>query len=86
MPVVKDYPDVFLEELESLPPERDIAFKIDVTQRVASISKTSYRMPSAALKVLKLQLQYLLERDFIKESDSPWGGPILVVKKKDGCL
>ena len=56
MPVVKDYPNVFPEELESLPPERKITFKIDVTPGVAPISKTPYRMTPTELKVLKLQL------------------------------
>ena len=55
MPVVKKYPNVFPEELESLPPEREIAFKIDVTLRVAPISKTAYRMAPTKLKELKLQ-------------------------------
>ncbi|XP_071912237.1 uncharacterized protein [Coffea arabica] len=73
MHVVKEYPDVFSEELESLPPKREITFKIDVTLGVAPISTTPYRMAPAELKELKLQLQDLLERDFIKESDSPWG-------------
>ena len=50
MPVVKEFPDVFPEKLESLPPERDIVFKIDVTPRVAPIFKTPYRMASAELK------------------------------------
>ena len=56
MPVVKEYPDVFPEELESLPPEREIAFKIDVTPGVAPISKTPYRMAPADVNELKLQL------------------------------
>ena len=71
MPVVKEYPDIFSIELESLPPEREITFKIDVTPEVAPISKTPYRMVLIELKELKLQLQDLLERDFIKKSDSP---------------
>ncbi|XP_071912292.1 uncharacterized protein [Coffea arabica] len=79
MPVVKEYPDVFPEELESLPSERKIAFKIDVAPGVAPFSKTPYRMAPAELKELKLQLQDLLERNFIKESDSPWGAPCVVV-------
>ena len=61
MPVVKEYPDVFSEELESLPPKREIVFKIDVTPEVAPISKMPYRMAPAELKELKLQLQDLLE-------------------------
>ncbi|XP_071933751.1 uncharacterized protein [Coffea arabica] len=62
MPVVKEYPDVFSEKLESFSLEREIAFKIDVTSGVAPISKTPYRMAPAELKELKLQLQDLLER------------------------
>ena len=70
VPVVKEYSNVFFEELKFLPRERDIAFKIDIISRVAPISKTPYRMIPTELKELKLQLQDLLERDFIKESDS----------------
>ena len=86
MPVEKKYPDVFSEELESLLPERDITFKIDVTPRVTPIFKTHYRMVPAELKELKLQLQDLLVRGFIKESDLQWEAPMLFVKKKDGNL
>ena len=86
MPVVKEYPDVFPEELETLPPERDITFKIDVISGVAPISKTPYRMAPTELKELKLQLQDLLGRHFIKKSDSLWRIPVLFVKKKDGSL
>ncbi|XP_027156444.1 uncharacterized protein LOC113757282 [Coffea eugenioides] len=56
VPVIKDYPDMFPEELESLPPERGIAFKIDVVPGVAPISKIPYRMALVELKELKLQL------------------------------
>ncbi|XP_027103084.1 uncharacterized protein [Coffea arabica] len=76
MSVVKDFPNVFPDELESLPPEREITFKIDITPGVAPISKTPYRMASAELKELKLQLKDLLERDFIRESNAPWGAPV----------
>ncbi|XP_071917037.1 uncharacterized protein [Coffea arabica] len=86
MPIVKDFPDIFSEELESLPPEREIVFKIDVTPGVTPISKTPYRMAPAELKELKMQQQDLLERDFIRESDSSWGAPVLFIKKKDGSL
>ncbi|XP_027174577.1 uncharacterized protein LOC113774220 [Coffea eugenioides] len=86
VPIVQDFPDVFPEELTSLPPEREIEFKIDLVPGVAPISKTPYRMAPAELKELEIQLQDLLERGFIKESDSPWGAPVLFVKKKDGSL
>ncbi|XP_071912388.1 uncharacterized protein [Coffea arabica] len=77
VPIVRDFPDVFPEELTSLPPEREIEFKIDLVPGVVPISKTPYRMAPAELKELKIQLQDLLERGFIKKSDSPWGGPVL---------
>ncbi|XP_071905673.1 uncharacterized protein [Coffea arabica] len=54
--VVKEFPDVFLEELKSLPPEREMAFKIDVVPGTIPISKTPYRMVPTELKELKLQL------------------------------
>ena len=69
-----------------MPPERKIAFKIDMIPGMAPISKTPYRMAPTELNKLKLQLQDLLERNFIRESDSPWGIPVLFVKKKDGSL
>nr|XP_027090336.1 uncharacterized protein LOC113711370 [Coffea arabica] len=86
MPVISEYPDVFSEELGSLPPEREIAFKIDLVPGTTPISKTPYRMAPAELKELKVQLQDLLEWGFIHESELPWGAPVLFVKKKDGSL
>ncbi|XP_071933123.1 uncharacterized protein [Coffea arabica] len=86
VPVVREFPDVFPEELKTLPPERDVEFKIDLVPGTAPISKTRYRMAPAELKELKIQLQDLLEKGFVKESDSPWGAPVLFVKKKDGSL
>nr|XP_027093626.1 uncharacterized protein LOC113714026 [Coffea arabica] len=84
--VVNEFFDVFPDELKSMPPEREIEFKIDLVPGTAPIAKTPYRMAPAELMELKLQLQDLLERGFIRESESPWGAPILFVKKKDGSL
>ncbi|XP_071928109.1 uncharacterized protein [Coffea arabica] len=86
VPVVSEYPDVFPDELVNLPPEREIEFEINLLPGVSPISKTPYRMAPAELKELKWQLQDLLERGFIHESGSPWGAPVLFVKKKDGTL
>ncbi|XP_071933088.1 uncharacterized protein [Coffea arabica] len=86
VPVVSEYPDVFPDELVNLPPEREIEFEVNLCPGASPISKTPYRMAPAELKELKLQLQDLLERGFIHESGSPWGAPILFVKKKDGTL
>ncbi|XP_071926051.1 uncharacterized protein [Coffea arabica] len=86
VPVVGEYSDVFPDELVNLPPQREIEFEINLLPGTSPISKTPYRMAPAELKELKLQLQDLLERGFIRESGSPWGAPVLFVKKKDGTL
>ncbi|XP_071906070.1 uncharacterized protein [Coffea arabica] len=75
--VVREFLDVFPEELTTLPPEREVEFKIDLVPGTAPISKTPYRMAPAELKELKIQLQDLLEKGFVKESDSPWGAPFV---------
>ncbi|XP_027120450.2 uncharacterized protein [Coffea arabica] len=71
VPVVREFSDVFSEELKNLPPEREVEFKIDLVPGTAPISKTPYRMAPAELKELKIQLQDLLEKGFVNESDSP---------------
>ena len=86
IPTVSDFPDVFPEELLGLPPQREIVFAIDVVPGATPTSITLYRMAPAKLKELKLQLQELLEKGFIRPSVSPWGAPVLFVMKKDGTL
>ena len=86
IPTVSDFPDVFSEELSGLPPQREIEFAIDVVLGATPTSITPYRMAPLELKELKLQLQELLEKGFIRPSVSPWGAPVLFVKKKDGTL
>ena len=85
-PTVCDYPDVFTEELPGLPPQREIEFAIDGVSGATPASITPYRMAPVVLKELKLQLQELLEKGFIRPGVSPWGAPVLFVKKKDGTL
>nr|XP_027067807.1 uncharacterized protein LOC113693474 [Coffea arabica] len=82
VPVVCEYLEMFPEELTSLPPEREIEFKIDLHPGTEPISKTPYRMAPAELKELKIQLQELLDRGFIQESESPWGVSGAVVFSK----
>ena len=77
---------VFPYELPCLPPHRDIEFCIDVVSDSALISMPPYRMAPGELKELKEQLQELLDKGFIRPSISPWGAPVLFVKKKDGTL
>ena len=86
IPIVSDCPDVFLEELPGLPPRREIEFAINVVQGATPASITPYQMALVELKELKLQLQELLEKGFIRPSVSPWGALVLFFKKKDGTL
>ncbi|KAL0561539.1 hypothetical protein IC582_001972 [Cucumis melo] len=85
-PVVRDYPDVFPEELPGLPPHREIEFVIELEPGTVPISRAPYKMAPAELKELKVQLQELLDKGFIRPSVSPWGAPVLFVKKKDGSM
>ncbi|KAL0551536.1 hypothetical protein IC582_010625 [Cucumis melo] len=85
-PVVRDYSDVFLEELPGLPPQREIDFTIELEPGTVPISRAPYRMAPAELKELKMQLQEFLDKGFIWSSVSPWGAPVLFVKKKDGSM
>ncbi|KAJ9168475.1 hypothetical protein P3X46_019993, partial [Hevea brasiliensis] len=86
IPTVRDFPDVFPEELPGLPPEREVEFAIEVMPSTAPISIAPYRMAPTELRELKTQLQELLDKGFIRPSVSPWGAPVLFVKKKDGTL
>ena len=86
IPTVSDFPDVFQEELPGLPPHREIEFAIDIVPSATPASITPYKMALLELKELKLQLQELLEKGFIRPSVSPWGAPMLFIKKKDGTL
>jgi hypothetical protein len=84
--VVCEYPDVFPDELPGMPSDRDIEFAIELQPGTAPISKRPYRMPPAEFAELKKQLQELLDKGFIRPSNSPWGCPALFVKKKDESL
>jgi hypothetical protein len=83
IPVVREFLDVFPEELPGLPPEHDVEFSIELKLGIAPISWRSYRMPLNELVELKTRLQDLLEKGFIRPSSSPWGCPGIFVKKKD---
>jgi len=69
-----------------MPPIRKVEFCIDLVIGAAPISKAPYRMAPAKLKELRAQLEELLEKGYIHPSTSPWGAPVLFVKKKDGTL
>ncbi|GJR07740.1 ty3-gypsy retrotransposon protein [Tanacetum coccineum] len=84
--VVREFADVFPDELPGLPPAREIEFGIELIPGAEPISKAPYRMAPVELKELKEQLQEMLENGFIRPSVSPWGAPVLFVKKKDGSM
>ena len=84
--IVRDYPEVFPEELPGLPPVREVDFSIDLEPGSQPLSKAPYRMAPAELEELKKQLKELIEKGFVRPSISPWGAPVLFVKKKDGSM
>ena len=86
IPVVSEFVDVFPEVIVGVPPEREVEFGIELVPGTTPISKAPYRMAPAELKELKAQLEDMLESGFIRPSTSPWGAPVLFVKKKDGTL
>ena len=78
--------DVFPNEIPGIPPKSDIDFTIELVPGKAPVSKTPYRVSTPEFLEMKMQLQELLEKKYIRPSVSPWGAPILFVKKKDGTL
>ena len=77
---------VFPEELPGIPPVREIDFSVELVPGAAPISRASYRLAASELAELRKQLAELLVKGFIRPSASPWGAPVLFVKKKDGSL
>ncbi|KAI0507940.1 hypothetical protein KFK09_014068 [Dendrobium nobile] len=86
IPAVREFSDIFPEVLVVLSPDRDVEFCIDIFLGTAPISKAPYRMAPKELSELKVQLQELEDRGFVRPSVSPWGAPVLFMKKKDGTL
>ncbi|XP_074326625.1 uncharacterized protein LOC141664569 [Apium graveolens] len=84
--IVCEFSDVFPDDLEGLPPEREVEFSINLLPNAQPISKAPYRMAHLELQELKEQLEELLDKGFIRPSVSPWGAPVLFVKKKDGSM
>ena len=84
--MVCEYEDVFLDELPGLPPHRDVDFVMELYPGTSPISITPHRMEPIELQELKVQLQGLLDKSFIRPSTSPWGASVLFAKKKDKTL
>jgi hypothetical protein len=86
IPIVSEYLDVFPVDITSLPPEREIEFSIDLIPGAGPLSVAPYKKSPLELKELKSQLEELIQKHFIRPSVSPWGAPVLLVKKKDGSM
>ena len=84
--MVCKYEDVFLDKLSGLPSHRDVDFVIELHPGMSPISMTHHRIAPIELQELKVQLQELLDKGFIRPSTSPWGAPVLFAKKKDKTL
>ena len=90
IPVVREFPDVFPDvfpdDIVGLPPDREVEFTIDLIPGTEPTSIPPYRMVPAELRELKAYFEEFLSKGFIRQSISPWGAPVLFVKKKDGSL
>ena len=86
LPVVREFKEVFPDEIPHFPPKREIEFSIDLVPRATPISRAPYRMSPPELMELKMQFQELLDKGYIRPSVSPWGATVLFLKKKDGTF
>ncbi|GKE85235.1 putative reverse transcriptase domain-containing protein [Tanacetum coccineum] len=86
VPIVQDFPDVFPEDLRGLPLTRQVEFQIDLIPVAAPVARAPYRLTPSEMKELSEQLKELFEKGCIRPSSSPWGAPVLFVKKKDGSF
>ncbi|GJR15871.1 putative reverse transcriptase domain-containing protein [Tanacetum coccineum] len=86
VPIVQNFPEVFPEDLPGLPPTRQVEFQIDLVPGAAPVARAPYRLAPSELKELSEQLKELSDKGFIRPSSSPWGAPVLFVKKKDGSF
>ncbi|GJT19213.1 putative reverse transcriptase domain-containing protein [Tanacetum coccineum] len=86
VPIIRDFPDVFPEDLPGLPPTRQVEFEIDLILGAAPVARAPYRLTPYEMKKLSEQLKEVSDKGFIRPSSSPWGAPVLFVKKKDGSF
>nr|GFB51226.1 putative reverse transcriptase domain-containing protein [Tanacetum cinerariifolium] len=86
VPIIQDFPEVFPDELPGLPPPRQVGFRIDLIPDAAPVARAPYRLAPSKMKEFSEQLRQLSEKGFIRPSSSPWGAPVLFVKKKDGSF
>ncbi|GJU33073.1 putative reverse transcriptase domain-containing protein [Tanacetum coccineum] len=86
VPIIRNFPELFFEELPGLPPPRQVEFRINLVSKAALVTHAPYRLAPSEMRELSIQLQEVLEKGFIRLSSSLWGAPVLFVKKKDGSF
>ncbi|GKC96566.1 putative reverse transcriptase domain-containing protein [Tanacetum coccineum] len=86
IPVIREFSEVFPEDLPDLLLVRQVKFQIDLMPRATLVARAPYRLAPLEMQELSDQLQELADRGFIRPSTSPWGAPVLFVKKKDGSF
>ncbi|XP_076946748.1 uncharacterized protein LOC143618406 [Bidens hawaiensis] len=86
IPAIKEYPEVFPDDLLGLPSSRQFEFRIDLIPGATPVAKSTYRLPPSEMQELSRQIQDLLNKGFIRPSSSPWGAPFIFVKGKDGSF
>ncbi|GJS17114.1 putative reverse transcriptase domain-containing protein [Tanacetum coccineum] len=78
VPIVRDFTEVFLEDLPGLPPTRQVEFQIALIPGAAPVARAPYRLAPSEMKELSEQLKELSDKGFIRPSSSPWGAPVLI--------
>ncbi|GJS05335.1 putative reverse transcriptase domain-containing protein [Tanacetum coccineum] len=86
VPIVQDFPKVFPDDLPGIPPTRQVEFQIDLIPGAAPVARAPYQLAPSEMKELSDQLKELSDKGFIRPSSSPWGAPVLFVKKKIGSF
>ncbi|GJX00197.1 putative reverse transcriptase domain-containing protein [Tanacetum coccineum] len=86
IPVVHNFPSVFLKDLSGLHLPREVEFRIDLVHRAMLVAKSLYRLAPTEMQELSNQLKELQDKGFIHPGSLPWGAHVLFVKKKDGSF
>ncbi|GJY80372.1 putative reverse transcriptase domain-containing protein [Tanacetum coccineum] len=86
VPIIRNFPDVFPEDFPGLPQTQQVEFQIDLIPGAAAVARAPYRLAHSEMKEFSEQMKELFDKGFIRPSSSPWGAPVLFVKKKDGSF
>nr|GEY01672.1 putative reverse transcriptase domain-containing protein [Tanacetum cinerariifolium] len=86
VPVIQDFPEVFPEKFQGLPPSRQVKFQINLVPGATPVARAPCRLAPFEMQEFSAQLQELTDKGFIRPSSSPWGAPFLFIKKKDGSF